>query len=97
MLEIIIFFLSIIHSIFGIGLLAIGTPLLLILSYDFLTILKILLPCSILISAFQIFKIKSIINSDKKIILKSTPYVFLGSLIIYFFSSNINFKLLIGF
>jgi uncharacterized membrane protein YfcA len=97
MLETIIFLLSIIHSIFGIGLLAIGTPLLLLLNYDFLIILKILLPCSILISTFQIYKTKNILKADKKIIHRSVPYVFLGALIIYFFSSNINFKLIIGF
>lgn len=97
MLETIIFLLSIIHSIFGIGLLAIGTPLLLLLNYDFLIILKILLPCSILISTFQIYKTKNILKADKKIIHSSVPYVFLGALIIYFFSSNINFKLIIGF
>ena len=97
MLETIIFLLSIIHSIFGIGLLAIGTPLLLLLNYDFLTILKILLPCSFMISLFQILKTKNILNADKKIIHRSIPYVFLGALLIYFFNSNINFKLLIGF
>jgi uncharacterized membrane protein YfcA len=97
MLETIIFLLSIIHSIFGIGLLAIGTPLLLLLNYDFLIILKILLPCSIMISLFQILKTKNILNADKKIIHRSIPYVFLGALLIYFFNSNINFKLLIGF
>ena len=97
MLETIIFLLSIIHSIFGIGLLAIGTPLLLLLNYDFLIILKILLPCSIIISSFQILKTKNILNTDKKTIHKSIPYVFLGAFVIYFFSSNINFKLLIGF
>jgi len=97
MLETIIFLLSIIHSIFGIGLLAIGTPLLLLLNYDFLIILKILLPCSILISTFQIYKTKNILKADKKIIHSSVPYVFLGALIIYFFSSNINFKLIVGF
>lgn len=97
MLETIIFLLSIIHSIFGIGLLAIGTPLLLLLNYDFLIILKILLPCSILISTFQIYKTKNILKAYKKIIHSSVPYVFLGALIIYFFSSNINFKLIIGF
>jgi uncharacterized membrane protein YfcA len=89
--------LSIIHSIFGIGLLAIGTPLLLLLDYDFLVILKILLPCSILISTFQICKTKNISKADKTIIHRSVPYVFLGALIIYFFSSNINFKITIGF
>ena len=71
MLESIIFILSIIHSIFGIGLLAIGTPLL--LNYDFLIILEILLPCSILISSFQIIRTKNILNQDKKLI-----YVLLG-------------------
>jgi uncharacterized membrane protein YfcA len=96
MLESIIFLLSVIHSIFGIGLLAIGTPLLLILNYDFLTILKILLPCSILISIFQIIKKKNILNKDKKIIYISLPYVFLGAFIIYILSEKINFKLIIS-
>lgn len=96
MLESIIFLLSVIHSIFGIGLLAIGTPFLLILNYDFLTILKILLPCSILISIFQIIKTKNILNNDKKIIYISLPYVFLGAFIIYILSEKINFKLIIS-
>jgi uncharacterized membrane protein YfcA len=96
MLESIIFLLSIIHSIFGIGLLAIGTPLLLLLDYNFLIILKILLPCSILISALQIIKTRNISYGDKKLIYRSIPYVFLGAFIIYFFSSKINFKLTIG-
>jgi uncharacterized membrane protein YfcA len=96
MLEFIIFFLSIIHSIFGIGLLAIGTPLLLLLNYDFLIILKILLPCSILISMFQIIN-KNLSHKDKKLIYISLPYVFLGAFIILFFSSKINFKLIVGF
>jgi uncharacterized membrane protein YfcA len=97
MLEVVIFILSIIHSIFGVGLLAIGTPLLLILNYDFLIILKILLPSSILISIFQIIKTNSVLNNDKKLIYKSVPYVLLGAFIIYTFSSKINFKLIIGF
>ena len=89
MLESIIFLLAIIHSIFGIGLLAIGTPILLLLNYDFLIILKILLPCSILISALQITKAKSILSKDKKLIYISLPYVFLGAFIIYFLSDQI--------
>ena len=97
MLEITILLLAIIHSIFGIGLLAIGTPLLLILDYDFLVLLKILLPCSILISIFQIIKAKNILHEDKNLIYRSLPYVLLGAFIIYSFSSKINFKLIIGF
>ena len=96
MLEYIILTLSIVHSIFGIGLLAIGTPLLLLLNYDFLLILNILLPCSILISTFQIIKAKNISYKDRKLIYISLPYVFVGALIIYFFSSKINFKITIG-
>ena len=97
MLEIIILGLSIVHSIFGIGLLAIGTPLLLLLNYDFLTILKILLPCSVLISALQIIKTKNISYKDRELINMSLPYVFVGALTVYFFSSKINFKLTVGF
>ena len=97
MIELIILLLSIIQSIFGIGLLAIGTPLLLILNYDFLIILKILLPCSILVSVFQIITTKSILYEDKKLIYRSMPYVLLGAFVIYTISSKINFKLLIGF
>ena len=97
MLESIIFLLSIIHSIFGIGLLALGTPLLLILNYDFLTILKILLPCSIIVSTFQIIKNKNILNKDKRLIYISLPFIFFGAIIVYFYSSQIKFKLVIGF
>ena len=97
MLEAIILLLAIIHSIFGIGLLAIGTPLLLILNFDFLVVLKILLPCSILINMFQIMKAKNILYEDKNLIYSSMPYVLLGAFIIYTFSSSINFKLIIGF
>jgi len=97
MLETTILLLSIIHSIFGIGLLAIGTPLLLILNYDFLIILKILLPCSILVNIFQIIGSKKISHKDKNLIYISLPFVFLGAFTIFFIKLYINFKLLIGF
>ena len=97
MLEIIIFSLSICQSIFGVGLLVIGTPLLLLLDYNFLLVLKTLLPCSILISIFQIINSKTITRNDKKIIYTALPYVFIGILILYFLNSMINFKLIVGF
>ena len=53
-LEIIIItLLSIFQSIFGVGLLIIGTPIFLQLGYDFLTVLNILLPFSVIISLLQ--------------------------------------------
>ncbi|MEN8259674.1 MAG: TSUP family transporter [Pseudomonadota bacterium] len=45
-----------IQSIFGVGVLLFGTPLLLLLGYDFINTLIILLPISISINAFQIVK-----------------------------------------
>jgi len=97
MLEIIIITLSIIQSAFGIGLLIIGTPLLLILNYDFFFSLNILLPCSILVSILQINDSKIIGSINKKIILLSLPLIIMGMCIIFYFKSYINFKLFIGF
>tara|TARA_B100000795_G_scaffold201935_1_gene155741 strand:- start:294 stop:1016 length:723 start_codon:yes stop_codon:yes gene_type:complete len=48
-------FLIYFQSIFGIGLLLLGTPTLLLFGYNFLVTLSILLPISIVISAIQFF------------------------------------------
>ena len=49
-----IFFTAIVQSIFGTGVLLFGTPILLILGYNFQYALIILLPTSILINFFQL-------------------------------------------
>jgi hypothetical protein len=46
--------LAIVQSIFGMGILVIGTPTLLLLGYDFLTSLCYLLPASFVISLIQV-------------------------------------------
>lgn len=46
--------LAIIQSIFGMGILVIGTPTLLILGYDFITTISYLLPASFIISLIQV-------------------------------------------
>ena len=55
--ELIVFFIicftSIIQSLFGVGVLVFGTPLLLILGLDFIQTLNILLPISLIINLFQ--------------------------------------------
>ena len=51
---------SLIQSIFGVGLLLLGTPTFLLLGYNYFEVLNILLPYSILISVLQI-----IFNKDK--------------------------------
>ena len=52
--TIIILFLIVFQSIFGIGLLVFGTPTLMILGYQYSDILSVLLPISCSISLIQI-------------------------------------------
>ena len=63
---IVIIFLIIIQSIFGVGLLLFGTPSFLILGYDFASTINILMPVSITISVLQFLKSKI---SDQKFII----------------------------
>ncbi len=54
----IISFLTVIQSVFGVGLLLFGTPSFLLLGYDFTNTLNILIPISILISSLQFYRSK---------------------------------------
>lgn len=87
---------SIIQSIFGVGVLLFGTPLLLIFGYDFVNTLTILLPISIAINLLQLIKHYQHIDFSfyKKILIYTIPivvlFLFIG------ISSNINISLLIG-
>jgi uncharacterized membrane protein YfcA len=80
----IILVLSIIQSVFGVGLLLFGTPLLLVMGYDYYQCLSILLPASIIISLYQIYDYKKI-NLDggyrKKFFLYCVPFLVIGMLI----------------
>ena len=90
--------LSLIQSIFGVGLLLLGTPTFLLLGYNYFEVLNILLPYSILISVLQI-----IFNKDKMLgfglqILKySIPTLILGLIIVNYLLENINFLFFISF
>ena len=65
--SLILLILIIIQSIFGIGLLLLGTPTFLLLGYDFVSTLNFLLPSSIVISYLQFTSLKI---PPKKIILE---------------------------
>lgn len=101
-LILLILILSSFQSIFGIGLLALGTPLLLLLNYQFKDVLLILLPCSIVVSILTLFLInkknKEIFNIDifKNFIFFSIPGIILGLTLIFFYKVDVNFKILIG-
>ncbi len=68
---------SFIQSIFGVGVLLFGTPLLLLLGYDFIDAIFILLPISISINLIQIVKDYRSVDLDfyKKILIYTIPFV----------------------
>ena len=92
-----IFITAIVQSIFGTGVLLFGTPILLILGYNFQYALIILLPTSILINFFQLknnFN-KIDIRFYKRLFLISIPLIIL---FLYFTNSNsIRINLFVGF
>ena len=94
----IIILLSIFQSVFGIGLLLIGTPTFLLIGYNFFDVLNILLPFSIIISFLQIIYSKEIDPEfNKKILLYCVPALILALSILMKYENNINFILLTSF
>jgi len=87
---------TVIQSLFGVGILLFGTPLLLLLGYDFSYALSVLLPISIAINMLQVVKHYRYINLDlyKSVLIYSIPFIILFLFIIS--NININISLLIG-
>lgn len=87
---------SIIQSIFGVGVLLFGTPLLLLFGYDFVNALTVSLPISIAINSLQIIKHYRYIDFEfyKKVLLCTIPFVVL--FLFMGISSKMNIGLLVG-
>lgn len=85
-----------IQSIFGVGVLLFGTPLLLLFGYDFTNSLMVLLPISIAINSFQILKHYRHIDSRffRNVLIYAIPFVVLFLFIVT--SARINIGLLVG-
>ena len=68
---------SFIQSIFGVGVLLFGTPLLMLQGYNFFQAVIVLLPISLLINLSQIAKDHKRVNIDfyKKIIVYTIPFI----------------------
>ncbi len=90
--NLILLVLIIIQSIFGIGLLLLGTPTFLLLGYDFSSTLNFLLPSSIVISYLQF---KSLKTSSKKIIFEYN--IFCLPFLAIFLLFALNFKEILNF
>jgi hypothetical protein len=97
-LEIIIItLLSIFQSIFGVGLLIIGTPIFLQLGYDFLTVLNILLPFSVIISILQRMTSGSINHLFKaNFIIITIPFLFASLFIVHRYLDYLDILLLVA-
>ena len=85
------------QSVFGVGLLLLGTPTFLLIGYDFFEVLNILLPYSIVISFLQIFvNKKQNFNFGKKILIHSIPFLILGLIVVEYIEHKINFVLIVS-
>ena len=103
-IYILTFILSSIQSILGVGILVLGTPILLILGKDFIAILYLLLPISIITSLanYIYFNLTKKINfkidilSIKIFFLGTVPSIFFGLILLKNFESYLNFNFLVS-
>ncbi|MDO9047862.1 MAG: hypothetical protein Q7U66_09015 [Methylobacter sp.] len=87
---------SVVQSIFGVGVLLFGTPLLLLLGYGFVDALGVLLPVSIAISALQFLRHYEDVDAKfyKNVLVYSIPLVVLFLVVVT--TVKINISLVIG-
>jgi len=85
-----------IQSLFGVGILLFGTPILLLLEYNFLDILMILLPVSATINLLQIWKDYKKVDRAiyKRIVLLTVPFIIIFLLLVS--KNEIDINLIIG-
>ena len=85
-----------IQSFFGAGMLLLGTPLLLLLGYEFVDILLVLLPISLAINLFQLAQYYQQVNLQfyRKILLLTLPPIAIFLFLVTHF--DINLSLFIG-
>lgn len=104
LLSLIIFLISTVQSIAGVGILVLGTPAMLVLNYSILETMFFLLPISIISSLGNLVLINSIFKIKNKIDLKLIKYFFIfcfpsicfGLIIIKNFYEYINFNILVS-
>ena len=84
------------QSVFGVGLLLVGTPLLVLLGNDFLDVLMLLLPISLTVSFFQFLPNRALIDKkfSKKILHFSSLGLVVGLILTIKYQPNV--RILIG-
>lgn len=104
LLSLIIFLISTVQSIAGVGVLVLGTPIMLVLNYNIIETMFFLLPISIFSSLSNLILINSVFKIKNKIDLKLIKYFFIfclpsicfGLIIIKIFYKYINFNILVS-
>ncbi|MDO9164422.1 MAG: sulfite exporter TauE/SafE family protein [Methylococcaceae bacterium] len=88
---------AVVQSIFGVGVLLFGTPLMLLLGYGFVDALSVLLPVSLAISCLQLLKHHQHIDHAlyKNVLIYSVPLIMAFLFLVT--SVKINIGLIIGF
>ena len=79
-IYLVIFFVALLQSIFGVGVLLAGTPILTLLGYSYFDVLSMTLPTSFFISLIQASKLYNNININllKKALLFTLPIIPIG-------------------
>ena len=105
-IHLLLFFsLVVLQTIVGIGVLVLGTPVLLILNYDIVEAISILLPISILTSLINLIYFKFVNkislldlggNIKKTFFTICIPAILLGIILLKYFHEVINFKILVS-
>lgn len=97
LLLLVVFFCSIIQSLFGIGILVFGTPLLMFFGYPFDVVLLYILPCSIVVSAFQVSEGWRKLGKEKRVYLVYLlPTLVLGLVAVLTFSTQYDARIFVG-
>ena len=85
------------QSVFGVGLLLLGTPTFLLMGYNYFDVLNILLPYSIIISFFQIvLNNNKNLEFSKKIFQFSIPFLIIGLILVKYLENKINIIFLVS-
>ena len=104
LIYILFFIIIFVQSIVGVGVLVIGTPVLLIFGFEFKQVLSMLLPISILTSFINLIlmtktnKKKYLIDLVlvKDFFIICTPSIFIGIYLVKLFEDSINFGIIVG-
>ena len=87
---------TLIQSMFGVGLLLLGTPTLLFLGYEYTDTLGALVPCSLSISLLQIAFGRALIGQVQNLFLCMLPALAAGLFLILKIETEIEMKTLVG-